>query len=135
MPPPELAGDGPVAVLLHPGVVGLGPTPGDDLDLARAHRLDSGLSEGLDAHVPLLGDEWLHHRLAAIADAHRVTIGLDVVDEPKRLHVLDDALAALEAVHARVLPRRRRHLAVKADHSADRQVVALADLEVGRVGP
>ena len=37
-----------------------------------------------------------------------VAVGLDAVDEPERLQVLDDALPGLEAVEPRVLARRAR---------------------------
>ena len=131
--PPELARDRPVADVLHPVEVGLAPRARDDLDLAGAHRLDRGLRERLGPHVPLLGDERLHHRPAAVADPDRVAVGLDAVDEAELLHVLHDALAGLEAVEPRVLAGQLGHLAVEADHAADGQVVPLADLEVGRV--
>src|SRR5215813_5324344 len=66
-------------------------------------------------------------------EADRVTVGLYAVDQSERLHVLDDLLPDLEAVHARVPARERRHLAVEPDDRPHRKAVPLADLEVRRV--
>src|SRR5262249_22547005 len=133
VPPPELSGDRPVPDVLHPVVVGLGPGARDDLDPARLDRLDRRLREWLGPHVPLLRDERFDHGLAAVADADRVAVGLDALDEPQHLHVLDDPAAALEAIEARVLAGQLRHLAVEADDRPHGQPVASADLEVDRV--
>src|SRR5262245_15549507 len=130
MPPPQLPRDAPRPNVVHPVVVRLRPTPRDDPDLSRAYRGRRFAREGLDVDVPLLGDERLDDGLAAITDADGVAIGLDAFDEAQRLHVLDDLLARLEAVEARVLPRGRRHFAVEADDGADGQLVSPSDFEV-----
>jgi hypothetical protein len=58
------------------------------------------------------------------------TVLLDALDEPELLHVLNDALAGLEAIEPRVLARLRGHPPVEADDRARGQVVAPSDLEV-----
>ena len=133
MAPPELARDAPGMDVLHPVVVGLRPVAREDRDPSLAHRLDRRLGQRLDLHPPLLRHERLDDGLAAIADADRVAIGLDLLDQPERLHVLHDPLAALEAVQPGVAARLGRHLAVEADDGLDRQVVAAPDLEVDRI--
>src|SRR5262249_28952018 len=120
MAPPELPRDAPRPDVLHPVVVRLRPASRDDLDPALPDGLDRLGGQRLRVHVPLLGAQGLDARLAAIAESDRVAMGLDVIDEPERLHVLDDPLAGLEAVEPRVLPRLGRHLAVEADDGLDR---------------
>jgi hypothetical protein len=119
--------------VLHPLVVGLRPPRRHDGDAPVVRGRQRHLGQRLDVDVPLLGDERLHHGLAAIAEPDGVTVRLDAVDEPQRLHVLDDLLARLEAIHPGVLAGRRRHLAVESDDGADGQAVPLADLEVDRI--
>ena len=50
-------------------------------DPAVFDRLDGRLGERLDLHEPLLRDERLDHRLAAVATPDGVAVGLDPVDE------------------------------------------------------
>src|SRR5262245_35323969 len=113
MAPPELAGDAPRPDVFHPVVVRLRPAARDDLDAALADGLGGLGGQWLHVHVPLLGNQGLDDRLAAIAEPDRMAIGLDAVDEPERLHVFDDAPAGLEAIETRVLSRFGRHLAVE----------------------
>src|SRR5262249_37843230 len=133
VPPPELARDTPGPDVLHPVVVRLGPRARDDPRAPLAHGLHRLRRQRLDPDVPLLGDERLHDRLAAVADADGVAIGLDPLDEAARLHVLDDPLPRLEAVEPCVPSGLRGHLPVEPDHGPDGQVVAPPDLEVDRV--
>ena len=51
--PPDLARDAPVADVVHPFVVGLGPRFGDDAGLARLHRRDGFFGQGLGSDEPL----------------------------------------------------------------------------------
>src|SRR5215510_10728167 len=104
-----------------------------ELDAPGAHRLEGDLGEGLDVDVPLARDQRLHWRLATVAEADGVAIGLDALDQAELLHVLHDALACLEAIEPRVRPRLRGHASVEADDGANRQPVAAADLEVGGI--
>src|SRR5207245_1828399 len=80
-------------------------------------------------------DQRLDDRPEAIADADAVAIRLLALEEAHRPEVLDDALAALEAVETGVAPGLRRHATVGADHRTQREPVALAHLPVGRVMP
>src|SRR5207302_3332216 len=66
-------------------------------------------------------------------DAARVAGGLDLCDQPERVHVLDDPPAALEAIEPGVAAGFGRHLSVEADDGLDREVVAAPDLEVDRI--
>ena len=103
--PPELARDAPVADVLHPVVVRLASTPrGTIRDAAVAHRLDRGLGQRLHADVPLLGDERLHHRLAAVADARpRAGTARCCSMRPRACMSSTMRLPGLEAVEPRVL--------------------------------
>src|SRR5258705_1020707 len=119
--------------IANPVVVRLRPVAREVRDPPLAHGLDRRFGQGLDLHPPLLGHERLDDGLTAIADADRVAVGLDLLDQTERLHVLHDPLATLEAVHARVAARFGRHSPVEADDGLDRQVVAAPDLEVDPV--
>ena len=112
--------------VLHPVVVGLRPLRGTIVIRPSSHRLDRRLGQRLHLHVPLLRDERLHHRLAAIADADRVAVGLDLLDSPSACMSSTMRLRASKRSSPAYLPAVRRHLAVEADDGADRQVVALA---------
>src|SRR5262245_35635814 len=90
MTPPGLPRDGPGPDILHPVVVGLDPGARMELDASSAHRLEGDLGEGLDVDIPLARDQRLHRRLAAIAEADGMAIGLDALDQAELLHVLND---------------------------------------------
>src|SRR4029077_19626148 len=81
--PPELARDAPGMNVLHPVVVGLRPVAREDRDPPLAHGLDRRLGQGLHLYPPLLRHERLDDGLTAIADADRVAVGLDLLDQPE----------------------------------------------------
>ena len=127
--PPDLAADAPVADVLHPVEEDALPALGLDDDLALAHGLDGGLGEGLHADEPLLGETAVHHRVATVAVAHLILVGLHLDEEAALLQVGHDGLAALKAVHS-LVTREGVHRAIVVHHVHLRQVVTLADGEV-----
>ena len=134
MPPPELTGNAPILDVLHPVEVDLRPAVRDELHLAGLDRGDRGLGERLHLDEPLLGETRLDDLVAAVAVPDLVVEVFDVVEEPARLEVLDDDLAALPAVHAAVFRAGELvHVSV-VGHDVDLlEVVALADEEVVRI--
>src|SRR5690606_41892037 len=66
--PPELAADGPVADVLEPAEVLVGPPLGVEPDLAVADDLHRALGQRLHADVPLQREERLDDGLASAGD-------------------------------------------------------------------
>ena len=130
MAPPELARDAPVADVVHPLEVGLGPVVRDELDAAVLHRLDGLLGQRLRLDEPLRGDQRLDDGLAALALAEAERVVLDLHQQAELFEVGHHALARLEAVQAGVGAGGRGHDAVFVDHLDLGQVVAAAGFEI-----
>ena len=61
------------------------------------------------SHEPLVGEQRLEHRVAAVAARHHELVRLDALEQARGLEIGDDALARLEAVEAAVgRPARSR---------------------------
>ena len=157
MTPPELAGDAPVADVLHPRHVILREALRHKANLAVSDALDSRLGQRRHLHKPLLGNHRLDGRVAAVARADLVRQRLDALEIAARFQILDDGLAGLHRRHACVLAAvdharladgrlaagkervvfrlllRAGHAAVIGEHADDGQIVALANLKVVRV--
>ena len=135
MAPPQLARDAPIADVVHPFEISLGPVFGDELDVVRFDHGDSLLGERLHAHEPLRGEERLDDGLAAVAPADGQSVWLDFFQQAEALEIFDHAAAGLEAVEAGVGAGCGGHVAVFIDDLDARQIVAFAGLEiVGIVG-
>jgi hypothetical protein len=127
--PPELAGDAPVADVVHPVEIGLGEAVGDELDLPVLHHADGLLGQGLHLHEPLVACQRLHVVVAAVAGADVVLAGLDGEQISLLLQLLHDGLAGLVAVHAVPLVAAG-DLALAVQHQILGQIVAQSDLKV-----
>ncbi len=108
MAPPQLAADAPVLDVLHPLEIGLGPVLRHETNAAVLHALDRGLGERRDAHIPLIGEPRLEHRVATIATRNLVRVRLDLLDQAQRLEVGDDLLARDETIQAAIFLRAPR---------------------------
>src|SRR5437867_928896 len=98
VPPPELARDVPVPDVLHPVLVGRAPALRDEPDLAAAVSGERGLGERPHLHEPLVAEPRLHHRVAAVAVAHRMLVRLALLEQPLGLEQLHDLRSRLEAI-------------------------------------
>ena len=134
--PPQLPRDVPVADVLHPVLVRRAPALGDEANRPGAVRLERRLCERLHLHEPLIGQPRLHHRVAAVAVAHRVPMRLHFCEQAALLEHVDDLFAGIEAVelgerlrHA----RRMLHPPVLGHHQGHLELVSQPDLEVRRV--
>ena len=134
MAPPELAAHAPVLDVAHPFVIGLRPVLRHEADAAVFDRLERGLGERRDLHVPLVGEIGLDDGVGAVAARHLELVRLDLLDEPGGFELGDDLLARLEAVQAAVSLRRVLvELRVGREDVDLRQVVPLAHLVVVEV--
>ncbi len=97
------------------------------------HRAQALATKLLHRHEPLLGDQRLHDRVAALAVAHHVMVLLDALQQPLLLQRRDDLAPRIEAVHPGVGACLVGHQAAIVDHNHARQAMVLRDLEVGRV--
>ncbi|CCX38695.1 uncharacterized protein BN452_00310 [Clostridium sp. CAG:1013] len=135
MTPPQLTGDAPVLDVLHPVVVGLFHTLGDEANGAVLHHVNGGAGQGLHLHEPLSGHTGLHHSVAALAGTHIVLDGLDLNEVAALFQILNDLLTGIQTGHTGVLATVFVDGTVLVHHVDDGQVVALAHLEVvGVVG-
>ena len=100
---------------------------------AVAHGVEGGLRERRHAHEPLLGEQRLHERVAAIAVRDLVRVVLHAEQEPARLQIRDDLLARLADVETRIGTRVVVEPAVGVQDVDRRQTEAAAALEVVRV--
>ena len=128
--PPDLARDTPVADVLHPAHVGLVPALGNKADAPVVHRLDGRAGQRLHLHEPLRRKARLHDRVAAVAVAHRVAVRLDLFDQSAGLEILDQLLAAREAVQPLVGAGILVHDALVGHHIDLPEAVALPHLKV-----
>ena len=124
--PPQLAADAPVLEAIHPGEVGVRPTCGVELDLARAHDLGGAPLELVHGNEPLLGEPGLERRVTAVAVHDRMVQLLDVVEKAVLVEPADDGLAALVAVHAAELTVALHHVGALVEDVDLWQAVGLA---------
>src|SRR5690606_39294570 len=96
MAPPELARDAPWLNVAHPLEEGAGPCLRLETGSPLFDRFDRGLRQRRRVDVPLLGQVRLDRNAATIAVGDLVDVPLDLLEQPLRLHVGDDALARLE---------------------------------------
>ena len=123
VPPPELTGDAPVADVFQPIIIDLRKAIGNKLRFVLHHRVDGGLGKGRHLDEPLLGDDGLHRRMAAVAVTHVVRVRLHLDEKAELLHVRNDALSRLIAVKSRIFACELVHRAVVVHHADDGQIV------------
>mgnify|MGYP000267630965 CR=1 FL=1 len=63
--PPKLAGNAPVAYVLHPVIIGLVESLGHEFHFAALNNVYRGLCKGLHAHEPLLAHQRLNRAVAS----------------------------------------------------------------------
>ena len=133
MPPPHLAADAPILQVGHPVVIDLRPAVGVEFHLAVGH---DGLAF-LHARVfeePLLAQTALDRHVGALGVAEVVLIRLFFDEAADFREQLGGAFARGKAFHAgEVLASELVEHAVRMHDVDHRQVVALADFEVGLV--
>ena len=130
MSPPYLAGDTPVADVFHPIKIRPLPHGGDDPGPSLLHRLEGGFGQRLGPDEPLLGEEGLHHGLAAITVPHAVMVVLNLQEGSVPLEVLDDPFTTLKPLHALVGTGLLGHVPLFVNNLHCLQMMALSDLKV-----
>ena len=130
MPPPELAGDAPVADVAHPLEIFRTPVFRDDADFAALDGRDRGFRQRFHFHEPLVREARLDVGLAAVAGADGIDVVFDALHQAQRGQVLDHFLAGDEAIQAGVLPGGRAHARVVGHHVDLFQAMTLAGFEV-----
>ena len=133
MAQPELAADVPVAQSAQPVEVRALVALRVPADLAGGRRGERLVAHRLHAQPPLLADQGLDHRVAAVAVPDLVRVRLLFDQESLRLQVGDDFLAGLERRQAVVRKARHVHPAVGVHPVDDFEGMALADVVVHRV--
>src|SRR5438552_5845911 len=133
MAPPDLAGDVPVRrvlerlnreTVLRFRVV---------TDTAGAERLECGLAQLVHRAPTLQRDARLDAALAAIAERHRVAVGLTLLQLVVLLQPLEDASVRFLLLQPCELAGLLAHPPVRSDHRDLRQPVVAADLVVERI--
>ena len=130
--PPELTADAPILDVLEPVEIGLRPAFRVELDDARSH----GTLRFVDLRVadePLFAEARLDRHVGAFGVAHGVLVRLGLHQGAEFLEQLLGHRAGLETLDAGERTRVGVHRAVGVHHVVDRQIVTLADVEVGAV--
>ena len=133
MPPPELAGNAPVADVVHPLVPGFDPILGNDLDALVIDRGNRFRRQWLRCHEPLLRHQRLDRRFAArtLAEVQRVIF--DARQQPKLLDIFHDTFPRFLARKPGIRAALRGDLRVVINHLNQRQAMPLAGLEIVHV--
>ena len=79
MPPPQLSTDAPILDIAHPGEIGVLPVLWHKLDIAILDCLYGRVSEGLDRHVPLVGEIGLYHDPTSVSAGYLKFVGLNLL--------------------------------------------------------
>ncbi len=130
MAPPQLPRDAPVADVVHPLVVNLGPVVGDENNFAGIDNADGRFRERLDPDEPLGGDERLDDILGAFAPAEAHGVIFDLLDQTELFEIRHDPLARFEPVETGIAAGLLGHSGVFANDFDLGQIVALAGLKV-----
>ena len=85
MPPPELAGNAPVADIFHPVIINFIKPLGDKLHIPSAHGLNGRFCQLLHGDEPLAGHHGFHSGMAAVAGAYVMGIVLFLHKNARRL--------------------------------------------------
>ena len=127
MAPPELAADAPVSDVFVPGLERPGVSLGEEAELALPdilfpfvapslrrsvaslilrHRAEGGACQAVVgcSYVPLVAQVRFDCRLATIAVAHGVAVGLHIFEQVVFAEPFDDRLAGIVTVHAEQEP-------------------------------
>src|SRR5581483_5028686 len=124
MAEPELPADVPVLEPTHPVEVDLLVALGMPAHLARVARGESAVAHLVHAQPPLLAEERLDDRVAAVAVADVLRVRLLFDQEPFLLQVLDHELASIDAAQAVVARARDVHASVGMHAVDELQLVA-----------
>jgi len=134
--PPELAGNAPVADVLHPVQIDFRESLRNEADLPVFGRLDGRSGQGLHLHEPLAGKHRLNDGAAAVAVADGVGMVLCLQEGVFRFQVPHDFFTALVTVQTPVArPGLFAHLSLLVDDDDLGQLVTPAHFKVvGVVG-
>ena len=130
--PPDLAADAPVADIVEPVVVGLGPVLRIDLDVAGNGGAGAGSQLG-EGHEPLVGNVGFDDGLTAVAATNAVAEGLFGHEMTVLAQFFHDGLTAVFAAHASVLTAQGfvlHHVAVVVDNLDEFEVMGVAEVPV-----
>ena len=103
MTPPQLPTNAPVAFLTQPVEICLGITLRKKPNAAIFNGVNRVLRQGVHLHEPLITQERLNRRLAAVAVLHRDDAVFDFFQMSQRIHLRNDSLTSLVAIQAQVL--------------------------------
>ena len=98
MPPPELPTDAPILYVPHPGKVGVFPLLWDKLDRPVFDGGDGRLCQFLGIDIPLRCQPWLDHGPRSIPSGHFKGMRLNLLQQIKRLELLNNQFARVEPV-------------------------------------
>ena len=131
--PPKLARNAPVADVVHPLEISFLPALRRKLDFTGFHSRNRGLSQRLNLHKPLFGDNGLGHLIAALAKAHFVLVIFGLHQLAGFLQRLKHGFACFAELHAGIRAARCGDFSVLAHDVYNRQVMAFAQFVVVEV--
>ena len=133
--PPNLAGNTPVANIIHPAGVGLGEALGHELGATIVNAIHSSLNQGLHFYEPLSRNKGLYNAAAALAVTNSMGMVFDFNKIAASFQISHNVLAAFLASLTFIFACFRSHFAIHANNNYAGQVMANAHLiVVGVVG-
>jgi hypothetical protein len=102
MAPPELPADAPIPDFVHPIVIDPGPGLGHETYAAFLNRADGGRRQRLDVDEPLIGQQRLENRVAAIAARYGEFVRFDAFDEAQGVQIGENFFSGGKAIQTLV---------------------------------
>ena len=133
MAPPELAGDAPVADVIHPVEVGFLKPLGDEFRFLVLDRGDRRFGKRFHADKPLQGDTRFDQGMAAVTGTDIMFVRFGPDDKAAGLEVSDNLAAGFIAVQAGIAAAVFVDVAVIGQNIQHLQLVAQANFKVVRV--
>ena len=131
MAPPKLAGNAPVAYVLHPVIIGLVESLGHEFYFAALNNVYRGLCKGLHAHEPLLAHQRLNRAVAAVAGANVVAVRLlSFTSKPAASISATSFLRHSMVVSPSYCAAKLVYMPIVREHAHNGQVAPYADLKV-----
>ena len=130
MPPPNLAGNTPVANVFQPVIIGLVPSIRNDARLTGFYCLNGFLCQRFCLYKPLSRQIRFHHGMASVTVPNAVLIWFDFFQQFFFFQGFYNGLAGFESIQAFKFSRLGCHHSVITNHFNRWQIVSQSDFKI-----